>query len=209
MCLFLCPREELLSNSMKHLGRKIYHLFGGTGLLSLYYVLGRERALLLYGVLFVIVLTLDIIRLKVPSVNRFIYSRFGSFIRQNEANKLTGTAPYVLGIGLSLFLYSPEAATAAVCFLAFGDVSATMIGERYGRTKIGGKSLEGTFAFIVAAAASGFLLSLMGMHLVTWVMVLGVLTAAGVELLTLPVNDNLLIPIVSGGIMELALRLAR
>jgi dolichol kinase len=40
-------------------------------------------------------------------------------------------------------------------------------------------------------------------------MVLGALVAAGVELLTLPVNDNLVIPIVSGGIMELALRLAR
>jgi dolichol kinase len=62
---------------------------------------------------------------------------------------------------------------------------------------------------MVAAAVSGFLLSLMGMHLITWVMVLGVLAAAGVELLTLPVNDNLVIPIVSGGVMELALRLTR
>ena len=40
-------------------------------------------------------------------------------------------------------------------------------------------------------------------------MVLGALAAAGVELLTLPLNDNLLIPIVSGGVMELALKLSR
>jgi len=32
-----------------------------------------------------------------------------------------------------------------------------------------------------------------------WVMVLGSLVAAGVELLPLPINDNLVIPIVSGG----------
>ncbi len=192
---------------MKYLGRKIYHLFGGIGLLSLYYVLGRERALLFYGALFCVVLTVDIIRLKIPSVNRFIYSRFGSFIRKNEANKLTGTAPYVLGIGLSFFLYSPEVATAAVCFLAFGDVAATAVGERYGKTKIGDKSLEGSTAFILAALAAGFLLTLIGTAPVPWVIVLGALVAAGTELIPLPVNDNLVIPLVSGAIMESVARL--
>ncbi len=192
---------------MKHLGRKIYHLFGGTGLLALYYVLGRERALLLYGALFCLVLTLDIIRLKIPSINRFIYSRFGSFIRKNEANKLTGTAPYVLGIGLSLFLYSPEVATAAVCFLAFGDVAATAVGERYGKIKIRDKSLEGTAAFILAALTAGFLLTLIGIAPLPWVIVLGALVAAGTELIPLPINDNLVIPLVSGAIMESVVRL--
>jgi dolichol kinase len=191
---------------MKHLGRKIYHLFGGIGLLFLYYVLGRERALLFYGALFCIVLTLEIIRLKIPSVNRLINSRCGSFIRQNEANKLTGTAPYVLGIGLSLFLYSPEVATAAVCFLVFGDVAATAVGERYGKIKIGDKSLEGTTAFILAALAAGFLLTLIGTAPLPWVIVLGALVAAGVELIPLPVNDNLVIPLVSGAAMTLAAR---
>ncbi len=192
---------------MKHLGRKIYHLFGGIGLLSAYYLLGRERALLFYGVLFFIVLTFDIVRLKIPSVNRFIYSRFGSFIRQNESNKLTGTAPYVLGIGLSLFLYSPEVATAAVCFLTFGDVAATAVGERYGKIKIGDKSLEGTTAFILAAMAAGLLLTLIGIAPMPSVIVLGALIAAGVELVPLPVNDNLVIPIVSGAVMESVVRL--
>jgi dolichol kinase len=144
----------------------------------------------------------------IPAWNRFVFTRFGSFIRKNEEHKLTGTAPYVLGIGLSLYAYALPVATAAICFLAFGDVAATAIGERFGKTKIGDKSLEGTFAFIVAAALSGFLLSLMGVYLLTWVMVLGVLVAAGVELLTLPINDNLLIPLVAGGMMELALRTA-
>ena len=144
----------------------------------------------------------------IPAWNRFVFTRFRSFIRKNEEHKLTGTAPYVLGIGLSLYAYALPVATAAICFLAFGDVAATAIGERFGKTKIGDKSLEGTFAFIVAAALSGFLLSLLGVHLLTWVMVLGVLVAAGVELLTLPINDNLLIPLVAGGMMELALRTA-
>jgi dolichol kinase len=193
---------------LKHLGRKLYHTIGGIGLLSLYYVLGRERALMVYAALFVTVLALDIARLRIPAFNRFIFSNFRSFIRENEAKKLTGTAPYVLGIGLSLYLYRTEIATAAVCFLAFGDVAATAVGERWGKKKIGGKSLEGSLAFVGAAAGAGFLLSLAGLPLAPGLLVAGAVVAAAVELLPLPVNDNLLIPLASGGAMELFARLA-
>jgi len=194
---------------MNHIGRKLYHLFGGIGLLSLYYILGRNRALAFYGIFFLVALGLDILRLTVPVLNRFIFIRFKSFIRTNEEHRLTGTAPYILGIGLSLYFFSSEVATAAICFLAFGDVAATTIGERYGKTKIGAKSLEGTAAFIVAALGAGLLLSFLGLQLFPWVLVLGALVAAGVELLPVQVNDNLMIPLISGGVMELALRSAK
>jgi glycerol-3-phosphate acyltransferase PlsY len=194
---------------MDHIGRKLYHLMGGVGLLSLYYLMGRDRALAFYTVLFVTVLGLDIIRLAIPAVNRFIFTWFGSFIRRNEEHKLTGTAPYILGIGLSLYFYATPVATVAICFLAFGDMAATTVGERYGKIKIGDKSLEGTTAFAVAAICAGLLLMFAGVHLLTWVTILGALVAAGVELLPLRINDNLVIPIVSGGVMELAVRMAR
>ena len=193
---------------MKHIGRKVYHLAGGIGLLSLYYVLGRDRALIFYAGFFLIVLMLDLIRLNVPPLNRFILTKFGSFIRANEEHKLTGTAPYVLGIGLSLYLYRTGIATAAVCFLAFGDVAATAVGERYGRTKIGSKSLEGTLAFVVVAVSVGLLLPVVGISVVLGVILTGAIVAAGVELLPLPVNDNLVIPLVSGGVMSLIVWMA-
>jgi len=192
---------------MKHIGRKLYHLFGGLGLLLLYYLLGRHHALICYSILFLIVITIDLARLRIPAFNQLIFTRFGSFIRESERYKLTGTAPYVLGIGLSLYAFSLEVATAAICFLAFGDVAATTVGERFGRTRIGQKSLEGTVAFLAAALLSGLLLSVIGVQLVTGVMILGAVVAAGVELLPLPANDNLVIPLAAGGAMELALRL--
>jgi len=192
---------------MNHIGRKLYHLIGGLGLLSAYYLLGRQRALLFYSILFIVVLLVDGARLVIPAWNRFVFTRFGSFIRRSEERKLTGTPPYVLGIGLSLFLYPTEIATYAVCFLAVGDVAATTIGERYGKTRIGNKSLEGTAAFIVAAIGAGAILSFTSVNLPLLVMILGALVAAGVELMPLPLNDNLVIPIVSGGAMELALRM--
>jgi dolichol kinase len=192
---------------MKHLGRKLFHLIGGISLLSLYYVLGRDRALVFYAVLFFLVLALDLMRLKIPGINKFIFEKFGSFIRKNEEQKFTGTAPYVLGIGLSLYLFPADIATAAICFLACGDVTATTIGERYGRTKIGNKSLEGTVAFFVAAAGAGLVLPLAGIPAVPGIILIGALIAAGVELLPLPINDNLVIPLVSGAMMALVSRL--
>ena len=193
---------------MKHIGRKLYHLLGGLGLLSLYYIFGRRNALIFYGTTVLVVLAIDITRLCVPAFNQYIQSHFSSFIRKSEANKLTGTAPYVLGIGLTLLLYRSDIATAAICFLAFGDVSATAVGERYGRTKISGeKSLEGTLAFAAAAVLSGVLLNVAGIHLMHGLILAGALVAAGVELLPLPVNDNLVIPVASGGAMELIARL--
>jgi glycerol-3-phosphate acyltransferase PlsY len=194
---------------MKHWGRKLFHLLGGVGLLSLYFFFGRGTAFDIYGALIAIVLLFEISRLKIPAWNNFIYTHLGSVIRTNEKQKMTGTVPYILGIGLSLYAYSTAVASTAVCFLAFGDVAATTIGERFGKTKIGSKSLEGTAAFVAASLVVGFLLPVIGLKLAPWVMVLGAVAAACIELLPLSLNDNLMIPVLSGAVMEFAMRWAR
>lgn len=194
---------------MNHLGRKLFHLLGGLGLLSLYFIFGRKTALGLYGALAVLFLAFEVARLSIPALNRFLYSQFASFFRGNEEHRLTGTVPYILGVGLSLWAFSTPAASAAVCFLAFGDVAATTVGLRFGKTKIGGKSVEGTAAFVAAALLAAFFLSLAGMGIPPWVMISGALVAAGVELMPLPVNDNFTIPVLAGAAMELALRWGR
>jgi dolichol kinase len=194
---------------MKYLGRKIYHLVGGLGLLSLFFIFSRNTAFSVYGALLAIVLVVEIVRLRFPFWNFYIYAHLGGVIRANEAHKMTGTAPYILGVALSLYAYSTPVAAAAICFLAFGDVAATTVGERFGKIKIGSKSLEGTIAFIVASLIVGFLLPFTGLRLPSGVMVLGAVAAACIELLPMTVNDNLMIPILSGAVMELAMTWAR
>jgi dolichol kinase len=194
---------------VRHLGRKLYHLGGGLGLLWLYFLLGRTEALWTYTVIAGVVLVIEIVRLSAPPFNRFLMRRFGSFFRKSEERRLTGTVPYILGIALSLLFYRTDIATAAICFLAFGDVAATTVGERFGRTKISGeKSLEGTAAFIAATMTAGSLLPLVSVPVPQILVVAGALVAAGIELLPLPLNDNLAIPLASGGAMTLLARLA-
>jgi dolichol kinase len=193
---------------LRHAGRKLFHLLGGLGLLSLYFLAGAGASFVIYAALVIASILFDVARLRLPAFNGWIYHRFGSFIRNSEADKITGTAPYILGVALSLYFYRVDIASAAVCFLAFGDVAATTVGERYGRTKIMGvKSVEGTVAFVLTALAAGFALALVGITVAPVLIVAGALIAAGVELLPLPINDNLMIPLVSGGAMELLVRL--
>ncbi len=190
---------------MKHIGRKIFHLLGGLGLLSLYYLLGRHGALLAYGLIALAVLVFDMARLKIGRLNHFIQSHCSSFIRVGEADKITGISPYVIGVGLSFFLYRTDVATTAILFLACGDVSATTVGERFGRTKIfREKSLEGTLAFIIVSLAVGSGLNLAGFQIPFSVLAAGAVAAAGVELF-LPrfLNDNLAIPVAAGAVMTL------
>lgn len=65
-----------------------------------------------------------------------------------------------------------------------------------------GKSLEGSAACLAACLVAGAILTAIT-HVALWVVVLGAICATLVELLSLPPNDNLAIPLVTGGIMSL------
>jgi len=65
-----------------------------------------------------------------------------------------------------------------------------------------GKSLEGSGACLAACLVAGVILAAIT-HLALWVVVVGAICATLVEFLSLPVNDNLSIPLVAGGIMSL------
>ena len=194
---------------MEKIGRKVYHACGGLILLWLYYTLGRTPGLLSLSGLLLFATCLDYARLRVPAFNEFMFSNFGRFIRNSERTTLTGTPPYILGILLTLTLYSFHVAVYSVAFLAFGDVAATTVGENWGTIKIfgGKKSLQGTAAFAVTAVFIGFVLNTYLYALDPAVFVAGAFTAAIVEILPVRINDNLTIPIVSGAVMELFSRL--
>ena len=192
---------------MEKIGRKIYHVLGGLILVAAYVKLGRGTGLVAILLLLVSATAIDYSRVKIPSFNAFFYSHFSRFIRESERNKLTGTPPYLLGILLTLAIYDVPVAAYAVAFLACGDVSATTVGERYGTIKISGcKSLQGTVAFVAAAVLAGMLINSLLYPISLPVILAGALCAAVVEILPLRIDDNLTIPVVSGGLMSLLLK---
>lgn len=189
---------------MKHVGRKLYHFLGGILLLAVYHLLDPLPALLVYAALFAGILLFDLARLRLPAFNERVLEKMGTLLRPGEAATISGSPSYVLGVALTVFLFPLAVATAAVLFLAAGDVSASIVGEAWGRTKFLGKSLEGTAAFVVAGLAAGLAARLFSPGVPLPVLAAGAVTAAAIEVLTPKrLNDNLTIPLIAAGVMSL------
>jgi dolichol kinase len=193
---------------VKNVGRKAYHAAGGLFLLSIYHFLTPRQAFAVYASLLAALLLFDVARLRLPAFNAWALERMGTLLRPGEAGTLTGSPAYVVGAALTLFLFDLPVATAAVLFLAFGDVAATLVGESWGRTKFRGKSVEGTAAFVVAGLVAGAATHLFGLGVDLPILAAGVLTAAAVEvMMPLGLNDNLSIPLSAAAVMTLLGRL--
>ena len=189
---------------MRHLGRKLYHLLGGLGLLAVWFALGRPRAFHAYAAILAAALLFDLARFALPRFNAWAMRNLGGYLRPGEERRLNGTPPYVGGVALALLLFPEPAAVTAVLFLAVGDVSATAVGERWGQHKVGAKSLEGTAAFFAAACLAGLAARGALGGPTAGAVAAGAWCAALIELF-LPkfANDNLVIPPVAALAMTL------
>jgi glycerol-3-phosphate acyltransferase PlsY len=168
-------------------------------LVSTFDILKKQELIIVAGISTLIAFSLDIARMRRGFVSKVFFQLFGSLLRPSEKRTFTGSSYYLLGIFLALLIFPKPIAEASMFILIIGDTMAAFVGTMWGRTKIWGKSLEGSLAFLVSSCAILALLGRVGMH----VAVVGALVATVVELLPLSINDNLTIPISSGVSMYL------
>lgn len=148
----------------------------------------------------VIAIILDLLRLKSQKLNSTFIRIAGPLMRPTEVRRVNGSTYILLSSTIVFLLFGKPIASTALIFLAIGDPVAGMVGTKWGRIKIGHKSLEGSTAFLIAAFVAGALLSGIN-HIPLHFIALGALSAAIVELLSLSINDNLTIPLISGGVI--------
>jgi glycerol-3-phosphate acyltransferase PlsY len=90
--------------------------------------------------------------------------------------------------------------------LDFADPSASVVGQLYGRRKVGKGSLEGAAAFFTVAV--GVLLVSQGVGAAAMARAVGVAAiVAAIEVLPLGLDDNLTVPLSTGLALQLALLL--
>ena len=121
--------------------RRLYHSIAGLLLVFLLAYTDKTKGIILISSLFIIVITLESIRLLIPDVNRLFFRYFNPFLRKEEERKPTGTAYYLVGVLLSLLLFDKGIALFAITILAVGDPAASTVGKRWGKYRIQGKSL--------------------------------------------------------------------
>ncbi len=118
-------------------------------------------------------------------------------MRHHESRDFTGGTYILSGALFSVILFPKPVAIAVLGFTIFGDIAAALLGRRYGRVKLGAKSLEGSLACLGAC----LLVALVVPHLSFGIGAAGALVATVIEATSLPVDDNLSVPLLSGTAM--------
>lgn len=124
---------------------------------------------------------------------------FGRFLKQRERKVLNAGSYLFISSLFAVFLLRREIAVCALSFAILGDTGAALVGMRFGRHRLWGKSLEGTFACLCICFAIALLIP----HLPLLSRLLGPVVATLTELLPKGLDDNLVVPIVGGGLMEI------
>lgn len=118
-----------------------------------YYFVTKELALSIFIPIALISLLLDYGRYYNKSLADFIENVFGFMMRKHEkdskSKNLSGATYVFISAVIVILLFPKVFAITGFAVLIIGDMSAALIGRRYGKTKFLFKSLQGTLAFFV------------------------------------------------------------
>ncbi len=182
---------------MFEIRRKLVH-FLGLSVPILYYFTSRETVLILVGIAVVCAIFIEVGRFTSERFYAVISGLIDGYAREHEQVKVTGATYYAIAAFCAVSLFEEEVAVLSLLFLTLGDSFAALVGTRWGKHKIFEKSLEGSSACFLVCLPVGW--ALLG-----WVGLLGSVAATMIEVVPVPVDDNLRIPLVSGSLMQAAL----
>ncbi len=175
----------------KELARQGMHVAFGTLFIAVLVLLGRE-AVVAVSVLAILpgLLAALLIRrgVKLPLIS----SVLGKAERDYEKH-FPGKGAFLFLASLMLVLIvfpGIEVAVGALCVAVYGDGASTLFGKRFGKHKIGDKSIEGTLGGIIVAALFLSIFFRPGVAVVAAV--------AGMLAEYIPLDDNFTIPLASG-----------
>lgn len=214
--------------------RKVFH--SSIGFITLYLYtkdVNYKNVLrpLMYA--FVILLTLDIIRLNWQLFNKAYCRTVGALMRRNEIHTYNGVLWYILGLIFSFEFFSKDVALISLFLLSWSDTAASTVGRKYGylTPKIArNKSLAGSLAAFAVGLATCYMFygyfvphyaqfnkpgeikwspetSKLSLAKLSW---LGGLVAAlseGIDLFNW--DDNFTIPVLSSIFLDLVIRISR
>ena len=126
-------------------------------------------------------------------------------IREHEtAGDFTGAAYILLSSCFTIAFFDKSVAVAALAFIIVGDTLAALIGRKFGKHKFGKKSIEGSLGCL----AGTIVVALLAPGLDLTVGILGAVTATVVEALSVRIDDNVSVPVISGLFMTIFIKIS-
>lgn len=186
--------------------RKLIHL-SSLWIPAAIYFLGDKNAVYFFAALTACIFLTEQVRQKNAKAFLIFDRIFGSALRPDErvrGGTMTGAVYMMLGT-LACLLFSKEIAVTATAVLMVADTAAAIVGLKFGKTPIVGKSLEGSAAFLLSGLCVLVVLSAIMPHGPHYLPsgAVAVVVATFIELYSkkLRLNDNFSIPVVIGLIM--------
>ncbi len=156
-----------------HILRKFYHMMCGTvsAFLFLHYF-ERKECIIIMGILTVLSLTVDILRLRIHKLNKLVHKLWGGVMRKEETKNLSAQTFYIMGMLWLAVAFPKPVVVHSLLVLAWMDPIAGFFGLRFGRTPwrsaipqavnmpgvdivLRNKTIEGSFAGFIAAFLAG------------------------------------------------------
>ena len=179
--------------------RKIIHLssliipFG-----YLYFITDKNTIVIILIFLTLFFLFIDIGRHRIIWIQSIFKYFFNNMLRVHERKgKLTGATWVIIGSLITITIFSKNVAVIALIFMSLGDTAAALIGQKFGKHKVGNKSWEGFLGGLIVC----FIIAIIFPFLPLKVSLIGALVAMIMELSPIPLDDNFKIPLGSGAIM--------
>ncbi len=165
-------------------------------LIDFYY--SEKTSLLIIGSVTLIFLIADIVRLSHRKLEKFMISDFKYIFKKSEEGKFSSMTLFLFASFAIFLIFPREIAYLAFTFLVFGDILSKIYGMKFGKRKIlGERTLEGTIAYFIGSLESGYIISLL-MGVDTRILMAGAIIASLTELLSIGLDDNFGVGLMSG-----------
>jgi len=172
--------------------------------LIFYVVFTKVPSLFILGSVTLVLVVFDIFRLMHKKTNELLKTKVKALLRKNEIKTFSSFTIFFVALFITLLIFPKEVAFIASSFLIYGDIFGKLFGLAFGRHKILNKTLEGTLAYIGSVLIMGYVLYT-SLEISLIVLILGSILAPLVEMLSMTLNDNFTVPLITGSIMTVAL----
>ena len=180
--------------------RKIIHIFNLViPFTYLFFLESRFQALRILVPLTLFAIVLEYLRVRSAVIKKIFNNFLKSMLRIHEMDgKYTGATWIFISSTLTIAIFPKEIAIISLVYMSLGDTIAGLVGRKFGKTKFYNKSIEGSLAGLIVCLLSGYLVNL---TLPLVVVFSGAFAAMFIELLPMPIDDNLSVPLFAGTIM--------
>ena len=184
----------------RELARKAFHI-SSASLPLLVWLAPRWLALAVLLPMAAVAVGVDWTRLRFRAPRYWFLRYTRRMLRHHERRRFAGATYMAVAYALALVLFPKPIAVMAMLFNGFGDAAAALVGKRFGRHRTAwGKSWEGFAAGLTVNLAVAVAISSLAPSVPLLAAAAGAATAAVLEFLDLPIDDNVRVTLGGGGV---------